>query len=306
MSESSGAFVSSDTLRNPMFLFLRHRTGWRCGAEEFDRRYVERLLRELRESKTTDRAILLALDGIYDSAGRLDVSRTKVYVPNDYCRRVCAEHDEFLYGASVNPDRADAIDELERVKADGAVLVKWLPNSQDFDPANPKYISFYRKLAELKLPLLTHTGYEHCIRVTDQMYGDPKRLRAALDEGAVVIAAHAGTSGIRHPVEFFGDYLEMFDSYPNLYGDLGAITGITRYAYIPKMLSHPGFMDRHLQATDYPAPPMPLLFVKSLGARRCLALTRIVNIFDRDVETKRALGFTDAILHNAARLLRPD
>lgn len=303
MAESNGAFVSRSTKRNPKFLYIGLKYGWRGNAEEFDRRYAERVAREVRESKTTDRAVMLALDGIYDEKGKLDLERTKVHIPNEYCRRVCSEHEEFLYGASVNPDRADALDELERVKADGAVLIKWLPNSQDFDPENKKYIPFYRKLADLKLLLLTHTGYEHCIEAADQMYGDPKRLRTALDEGATVIAAHAGSSGMRRPVEFFDDYLPMYDEYPNLYGDLGAITGITRYGYIPAMLKHPGFMERHLQATDYPAPPVPFLFLKALGFRRCAALSLIRNIFDRDVETKRALGFPDDILHNAARLL---
>jgi hypothetical protein len=304
MSEKNGALLGARLRRNPLFrAFIITRYGYHGDDEAFDRAYAAKLARSLHESKTTDHAVLLALDGIYDNSGRLDTARTDAYIPNDYCRRICDKHPEFLFGPSVNPNRADAIDELVRVKALGAVLVKWLPPSQDFDPADRKYMRFCRKLAELKLPLLSHTGYEHCVAVTNQLYGDPELLVPALNEGVTVIAGHAGTSGRGHSVEFFGRYLEMLDRYPNLYGDLSAITGITRFSYIPAMLKRSGFMNRHFQATDYPAPPMPWLFPGRLGPFRAARLSLKRNIFDCDVETKLALGFPESILTNAASLL---
>ena len=39
----------------------------------------------------------------------------------------------------------------------GAVLVKVLPNSQQFDPGHYRYQKFYRELAKLSLPLLSPT-----------------------------------------------------------------------------------------------------------------------------------------------------
>ncbi|HOX28411.1 MAG TPA: amidohydrolase family protein [bacterium] len=305
MSEKNGAIIGDKVRRNPIFkILISRKYGYKGNDEEFDRNYVEKVAREVRESKTTDKAVFLALDGIYDSSGRLDTSRTEVYIPNEYCRKVCMENPaEFLYAASVNPDRADALDELDRAKAGGAVLVKWLPNSQDFNPSESKYIPFYKKLAELKLPLLSHTGYEHCIKVTDQLLGDPMHLRSALDEGVTVIAGHCGTSGRGHPHEFFDDYLEMLGLYPNLFGDLAAITSLTRFNYISKMLKHPGFMDRHVHATDYPSPPLPLLFPAALGIRKALSLSFVGNTFDRDVETKRALGFPEQVFTRAESLL---
>ena len=304
LSENNGALFSARMRNNPLFrIYLSAAHGYRGNDEVFDRAYVAKLITTIRESKTTDRAVLLALDGVYDGKGKLDTSRTDAYIPNDYCRRICDKHPEFLFGPSVNPNRADAIDELVRVKSLGAVLIKWLPSSQDFDPADKKYRSFYKKLAELKLPLLSHTGYEHCVPVTNQLYGDPELLVPALNEGVTVIAGHAGTSGRGHPVEFFGRYLEMLDRYSNLYGDLAAVTGLTRFSYIPDMLKRAGFMNRHLQATDYPAPPMPWLMPGRLGPFKAARLSFKRNIFDRDVETKLALGFPESILTNAASLL---
>jgi len=302
-SEKNGAFISEKLRRNPLFkMYIIAKYKYSGDDEAFDRHYAERLADEVRASKTTDLAVLLALDGVYDRAGKLDTSRTHVYVSNEYCRKVCEEHDVFLFGPSVNPDRADAIDELEKVKAQGAVLIKWLPPSQDFDPADKKYMPYYRKLAELKLPLLSHTGYEHCVPTTNQMYGDPTLLVPALDEGVTVIAGHAGTSGRGHPKEFFGSYLPMLERYPNLYGDTAAITGITRFNYIPQMLETSGFIDKHLQATDYPAPPIPMLFLTKIGVSKTAGLTFKRNIFDKDIDTKRALGFPESFLYNAARL----
>lgn len=305
LSQRNGALIGKKLRSSVLFrAFLRTSYGYNGDDEEFDRVYVAKLARKLRDSKTTDRVVLLALDGIYDAAGKLDETRTEAYIPNDYCRRVCDEHPTFLFGASVNPNRADAIDELVRVKSLGAVLIKWLPPSQDFDPADKKYTTFYRKLADLGLPLLSHTGYEHCVPVTNPLYGDPELLVPALNEGVTVIAGHAGTSGRGHPVEFFGRYLEMLDRYPNLYGDLAAVTGLTRFGYIAEMLKRSGFMSRHLQATDYPAPPMPYLFPARIGLFHSAHLMLKRNIFDADVETKLALGFPKVILTNAAELLK--
>ncbi len=268
--------------------------------DEADAFYAAELARKVRESELIDYAVAIALDAIYDSNGKIDIAKTDFAMPNDYVRDVCRRHPELLYGASVNPARADAIDELERVKADGAILIKWVANSMDFDPSEKRFIPFYRKMAELDLKLLSHTGYEHTIRVTDQMFGDPRKLVTPLNEGVTCIAAHAGTSGHTHPVEFFDDYVKMLREYPNLYGELSAICTPSRFGYAKKMIEIDGFFDKHMQALDYPVTPMPLLFINRLGIKKATQLNRIKNPFDRDIKTKLALGFPDSILTKAA------
>ena len=61
---------------------------------------------------------------------------------------------KMLFGASVHPYRKDAVAELERCVAAGAVLLKWLPITQGFNPADPRCFPFYEALAHHKLPLL--------------------------------------------------------------------------------------------------------------------------------------------------------
>lgn len=305
LGPASGAILHRRTKNHYIYRSMLVAQGYIGGItdDEFDRRYVRRLARMLAESETTEMAVVLAIDGIYDSRGRLDDARTQVYVPNDYVSRIAGGHDDFLFGASVNPARADALDELERVAQMGAALVKWVPNSQDFDPASRRFDKFYSRMADLGLPLLSHTGYEHCIPATDQMYGDPARLERALDAGVTVIAGHAGCSGHLHPVEFFDGYLRMLERHPNLYGDLSALCGLSRFGYIRRMLRKPGFFDRHIQATDYPVPPWPFLFAGRLAPREIVRLMRIGNIFDRDVYTKQALGVPESTLYVAGDVL---
>ena len=81
-------------------------------------------------------------------------------MPNEFVAKMVAQHTNFLFGASVNPYRSDAIARLEWAKAHGAVLVKWIPPIMEINPDDPKLIPFYKKMAELNLALLSHTGRE--------------------------------------------------------------------------------------------------------------------------------------------------
>ena len=86
------------------------------------------------------------MDGVYDQHGRLDHQHTDFLVSNDYVLHVVRTYPtELLSGVSINP----------RIES-GAALVKVLPNSQRFDPANHNYKAFYRALAQHKIPLLSH------------------------------------------------------------------------------------------------------------------------------------------------------
>ncbi|HSF04919.1 MAG TPA: amidohydrolase family protein, partial [Methylomirabilota bacterium] len=107
-----------------------------------------------------------------------------------------AQPERFLAGVSINPQRRDAVDEVHRCAEAGAALVKVLPNAQQFDPGRVEYKAFYRALADRRLPLLSHVGYEFSLIGRDQSVGDPSRLRSPLDEGVTVIAAHACSFGV--------------------------------------------------------------------------------------------------------------
>jgi hypothetical protein len=118
----NGCLVSRKTLKGSLARFI----AWRLGLpldrpEECNRLYLERLVSELGRSKRVSRAVALALDGVYDASGRLDEARTDFLISNDAVFSACTAHpDRLLPGASINPRRRDALDELARCKALGA------------------------------------------------------------------------------------------------------------------------------------------------------------------------------------------
>src|SRR3990172_2230645 len=152
----SGCFIGAGMRGNIRFPFYL----WAMGVSEQelkehgDRLLIEKLSHSISESKTISKAVLLAMDGYVDSDGNLDQERTQIYVPNDYLAREVKGYDNLLFGASINPNRKDAIERLRQAYADGAVLIKWIPSIMNIDPADPRHIPFYQEMARLGLPLL--------------------------------------------------------------------------------------------------------------------------------------------------------
>ncbi len=269
-------------------------------------RYTEFSLKglpQIIEESGLKKAVVLAMDGIYTD-GTLDRDRTSLYISNDFVRALSQRNDKLLFGASVNPKRRDREDELERVKENGAVLVKIIPNTQDIDLSNKKFLPYYRKLVELDLPLLVHTGYEHATGVTDQSLGHPDKLKTPLEEGVTVIAGHSGTGGflcfsgseLIGFRETFQDFLKLLNEYPNLYGDISAFGSPARGAYVKRVLGDGFPTGRLINGSDFPIPVTPWYFWKDLTFKQIRKLQDIDNYFDRDIELKKALGFSDSLL----------
>ncbi len=97
------------------------------------------ILEEIRNSKLVDKAVLLAFDKPRDNKGQ--PLKPVLYAANSWVAKICKENPNIaLFGASVHPYREDALDELHRVKEEGAVLVKWIPSSQNILPSHEKWL----------------------------------------------------------------------------------------------------------------------------------------------------------------------
>jgi hypothetical protein len=268
---------------------------------------LERLSALLARSTRVRAAVVLALDGVVDGQGELDRERTELYIPNSFLAEQCRRHDNLLFGASVNPLRRDALEELDRVAADGAVLVKWLPSIQGFDPAGRRLTPFYRRLAGLGLPLLVHTGTEESFTRADDSLADPARLRPALEEGVTVIAAHCASNGRSDGQRNLDRLLPLFARFPRLYGDISALTLANRFGHLQTVLRHTELHEKLLYGSDMPLPvtglTTPWLQLFSLGLGETRRLAAIENPWDRDVALDLALGLPEAVLHRAAPLL---
>ena len=289
---NNGCYISQHMLKSPLFRFLL----WKHGLppdrpRQANEKYVADLLTELRASKHVRQAVLLGMDGVYDQAGRLMREDTHFLISNDYVLETARTHaDDFLAGVSINPQRGDAVDEVHRCADAGAVLVKVLPNAQQFNPAEAKYKAFYRALVERRLPYLSHVGYEFSLIGKDQSVGDPRRLEFALDQGVTVIAAHACSYGLMVYERFLPVLLDFSKRYPNFYADISALTLPNRLRMLLHLRHHPDIHDRLLFGTDYPLSVMHVAGWGRLGFR---ALSRIVstrNRFDRQYGVCQSLG----------------
>jgi hypothetical protein len=285
----NGCFISPKMMRRTLFRFLI----WKLGMDvsrpaAANAAYVERLREELRRSEKVSKAVVLGMDGVYDEAGRLDLARTDFLISNSYVLDVAkSDPEHFLAGVSINPQRADAIDELERCAAGGSALVKFLPNAQCFDPADKRYLPFYRALARLKLPLLSHVGYEFSLTGRDQSAGEPARLENALEEGVSVIGAHGCSHGLFLPEPHFKVVREFVRRYPNFYLDASALTLPNRFGMLFRLRRYPEMHERLLFGTDY---PLPVFAYPALG-RAYLPAAR-ANYFDRQALVLEGLGIS--------------
>ncbi len=268
---------------------------------------MNRISKRLSASKTVGAAVILALDGVINSAGELDSAKTQVYIPNGFVASETDKYSNLLFGASINPKRKDAIKCLFQVIQDGAVLIKWIPSIMDFDPAATAFIPFYLAMKAAGIPLLTHTGKESSFVGAKDSLCDPFRLELPLKLGLTVIAAHVGTPGKNHGQENFERALIMLGRYPNLYADISSLTQINKLGYFGKILPRQEIKGRLLYGTDFPlietalVSPYYFCFRANLGKLRAAAKEE--NPWDMDVALKKVLGVPDEVFTLTAKML---
>lgn len=295
-------------------------------------RYVSRLHALADEFPGGARFLLLALDGYRGEDGKLDRKRTVFLVPDEHVARIArANPGRFLWCASVHPYREDAIESLRAAAAQGARAVKWIPYFMGIDPASPRCRPFYRELRRLRLPLITHGGWEHeLVEGGVQDYGNPLRLRAALEEGATVILAHCGIQGdfadldrpsSRLPVpsfELFARLMDTPDYRGRLYGDLSAVVqGGRQPGALVTLIAKHEWHPRLVNGSDYPGPGIvAVMGMKGLVEEGVLAVKdaeRLWHIQDHnpllfDFYLKRCLSWKGerwpASVFEAGRVLR--
>ena len=303
----SGCFVSPQLRHNWRFKIYLHSFGVteKELSQQGDGLVGDRISESLAQSKYVSRAVLLALDGVVDAKGNLDTNRTEVYVPNEFVAETAARHTNLLFGASVNPYRRDALARLEWAKKHGAVLVKWIPPIMGIDPDDQKLIPFYKKMVELNLPLLSHTGKEKSFSRADEELGDPEKLRLPLSLGVTVVAAHIASSEKYHGERGPDRLARLMREYPNLYTDISALTQIDRPGSLKEALTRSEFSGRLLYGTDFPLINTAMVspwYSFHLSLRQKFSIWHIKNPWDRDVLMKHDLGVSTETFARSAKM----
>lgn len=266
--------------------------------------YAEHLLKLVRAS-SLDHVVLLAHERVHDPNGTPRDDLGSMFVPNQVVLDLARHFPEFLAGVSIHPARIDAVDELDRCVAGGAVLMKCLPNCQNIDLSDPRYRQFWERMAATKLPLLAHTGGEHTVPVIDAKLADPKRLRLPLECGVTVIAAHCATRSGLFERDYFSDWVKMLHEFPNLYGDISAMVSLNRCGHLRDCLA-PEIAQRIVHGSDFPVPAFGHRlwlqgWIDRETFRRC---QRIENPLERDWQFKQALSFPAETATRVSALLR--
>ena len=271
---------------------------------DLDCLYVERLLQLVRSS-SLEAVVILAQEHVLDDHGSVLPDAGAFYVPNEYVLDLGRKHPEFLPAVSIHPARPDALEELDRCLAGGAVLMKCLPNCQNINCADRRFTRFWERMAEAQLPLLAHTGGEHTLPIVKAEYSDPRILTLPLECGVKVIAAHCATkSGLTDP-EYFHTFVEMTRRYPNLYGDNSAFTVPIRGRHVPECAREP-LVHRIVHGSDLPVPvygffPWLRGFIDTTAFRRS---RQEANVLERDFQLKKAMGFPPETFTRIWKLLR--
>jgi predicted TIM-barrel fold metal-dependent hydrolase len=234
---------------------------------------------------------LLGQDAVYDPRGKPDWDRTSFYVPNDYVFDVVARHPQAMVACpSINPDRADALEELERCHEQGARLFKIHPPTQGVDIADAKHARFFRRSAELEMVVLVHTGHEHSAPVIDKHLASPRKLQLALDHGCTVIACHAGSGRQTDAPDQLPEFLALVKRYPNLWGDTAVLGTSGRVRDFVRLLDEPLVRDRLLHGSDFPFPAAPAAFAARIGEETARRIEHEQNWLKKDLVLKEALG----------------
>ena len=242
--------------------------------------YVRRMLNLLAAMRRGFKLMLYAFERSYGEDGKPDPDRTAFYVPDGYARELAREHPRYFeWVASIHPYRRDCVEALEQAKKDGARAVKWLPASMGIDPGSPLCDRFYEAAARLRIPVVSHAGLERAVIGTDiQEYGNPLRLRRALDARVRVVIAHCASMGqdidldkgpngpMVDSFELFARLMGLPQYQRFLFGDISAMTQVNRAGpALAKVIERSEWHPRLLNGSDYPLPGiMPIFSVDYL------------------------------------------
>jgi hypothetical protein len=300
----SGCRVQSVWWQAPFIRAMAHNIGLRTDrrSADLDEAYARRLVAWL-DSSSLGGLVALACDDVHQEDGTARPDLSRLFVPNDYVFQIAKSEPRILPGVSIHPARKDALDALEAGVEAGAVLLKLLPCVQIVDPSLPKYRTFWQRMAELGLPLLAHTGGEFSLPTYRPELQDPNCLQAPLELGVNVIAAHCGAPALPWGKDYSPEFLELRRRFPNLYGDISALSQPTHLKTLARLLDDP---ERILYGSDYPVMTSVVWSrMKGLISEEdWYRIRHLRNPLERKVQLTKAQGFPDTIFNDVWNVLR--
>src|SRR6266481_8907230 len=150
-SGNSGCWLRLRAWHRPMASVMLRHIGLPSGAltGDLENLYVQRLL-ELVRGSSLGGIVILAQDEVYDDQGEKMENVGSHYVPNDYVLNLAKKYPGFIPAVSIHPARPDALEELNRCLADGAAIMKCLPNCHNINCNDRHFTKLWERMAEAK------------------------------------------------------------------------------------------------------------------------------------------------------------
>jgi len=262
--------------------------------------YVEGLTKNARESKYVKKMVLFGVDERVDNEGNCLHKDITVCATNEDVLALYEKHSDVVIPFfSINPQRPDALELIDKYVALGFKGAKFLQNYWGVDTREARYRPYFEKLASLNLPLIVHIGSESSVHSFKSCEGI-EMLDAPLDAGVTVIAAHMALSYepwrifkafSSNPKHFNREYftlLEMLEKYPNLYADISALLTPVRAKVLRHLSQEKQIHHKLLFGTDFPVPFSMLFNSYDMPLLKRWKLGKEPNFYDR---------YSEAILH---------
>ncbi|MCG3655537.1 amidohydrolase family protein [Aliarcobacter butzleri] len=260
--------------------------------------FVESFINNIKTSKHIKKSVILPVDAKIDIKGD-EIHRDKTVCSSneDVYKEYQKYPNEIIPFFSINPNRKDALDLIDKYASLGFKGAKFLQNYWDIDINDKKYSKYFEKIKSYNLPIIIHSGSEYAIS-SNSKYEKIEVANQAIEIGCKVVLAHFGVNIImENRLKYFhnnlsfknnrfgDDYfktLEYLEKHENVYADLSAVIALFRTKIVEDLAKNQKQIHHKLLfGTDYPVPFSILFSHNSLGLKKRLELEKIQNPLDR-------------------------
>ena len=276
--------------------------------------YKSNFARLIKSSNFVQKSVVFGVDAKFDECGNLVHKDKTVCASNEEVFAFYEQNpNEVVPFFSVNPNRKDALNLIEKYHKMGFKGGKLLHSYWETDLNNKRYEPYFRLLSELRLPLVIHVGDENSL-ASNKALESIEQLKSPLNLGCRIVCAHMGascdgafTALSRDPEKFGANYFTLLGwlrEFDGLYADVSALLCINKARILPHLKTQTQIHDKILFGTDFPVPFSVILSSYDLPMRDRLALNRIQNPLDRYVRAMSMyFGEDSPIFSNYKKIL---
>ncbi len=276
--------------------------------------YKSNFARLIKSSNFVQKSVVFGVDAKFDESGNLVHKDKTVCASNEDVFAFYEQNpNEVVPFFSVNPNRKDALNLIEKYHKMGFKGGKLLHSYWETDLNDKRYEPYFRLLSELGLPLVIHVGDENSL-ASNKALESIEQLKSPLNLGCRIVCAHMGASsdGVlsmfsRDPEKLGANYftlLRWLREFDGLYADVSALLCINKARILPHLKTQTQIHDKILFGTDFPVPFSVILSSYDLPMRDRLALNRIQNPLDRYVRAMSLyFGEDSPIFSNYKKIL---